>query len=35
MQEYFYIHTISYYSNNNRDTNIESVFNKLDTFFPQ
>lgn len=31
MQEYFYIHTISYYSNNNRDTNIKSAFNKLDT----
>ena len=31
MEDFFYIHTISYYSNNNRDTNIESVFNKLDT----
>ena len=28
---YFYIHTISYYIGNNRNKNIESAFNKLNT----
>lgn len=28
--DYFYIHSISYYINNNRDNNIISIFNKLE-----